>query len=270
VDGLGIAVAVGPIGLLPFPSGNYRAAVDWMLEEGGLEKVAQAQAASAAVMGLVSCFACLEAAAGAAPSITPAASAAALAFLYAELEANTPDSQQVPDFIGGLLVQSSAASERPRQAATATTTAVPPLLRAALGNRDTGVVAVSSGLPDCCPAGHKLTANEPVAPVMCDVCEEVLMAAAHCLSCVDCEYDLCHPCFAGGRAGSTAEEAVGDEDDEGDGNEEDGGGGWLVRLLRDACTAIEELATASTPLSALHRRVHVSVRSGQFRGGTVR
>jgi hypothetical protein len=269
-DGGAIAVAVGPIELVAFPMGNYRADVDWLLQDGGTAKLEQSQAASAAITRLVRRFACLQVGLDEAPEVTAEALAAALAFLRAELEALPQQQQQQP--------------QQQRASPPSSSGSVPG------GSAAGGSPAASSGGPaaECCPAGHKLVATTSTEPVGCDVCEEVLMDGGRIHSCSKCDYDCCSKCFAQGKAGTTAVAEDSAEEDgelwkctdgelwrgmeggglmpaaaegetEGGGNASaSGGGGGVERLLRDACTAIEELACAAAPLSDLHRKIYLS------------
>lgn len=63
---------------------------------------------------------------------------------------------------------------------------------------------------DCCSGGHGLTENTtPRAGFGCDICHRDLPTATRVHSCRQCNYDVCHECFAanrgdGGGSGSTA------------------------------------------------------------------
>lgn len=233
-------IAVGSE-LVAFPKGNYRADVDFLLLDGGSAKLEQSQAACAAITRLVRCFACLQLSLDEAPAVTTAvqltdqALAAARSFLLAELE-ELPDQQpqeQPPN--GGTVAAGSPAQ----------------------------VLTEASACTDCCPEGHKLEETTSTEPVGCDVCEEVLMEGGRTHTCRTCDYDCCDKCFALGKAGSTAvAEDSGSEDGElwkcTDGELWRGTDGSCERLLRDACTAIEELMSAAAPLSDLHRKIHLS------------
>ena len=257
--GCGIVVTVGPMELLSFPAGNYRAADDWLLQDGGMANMKQAQAASAAVMVLLGCFACLQSALDEAPQITSRVSAAALAQLEAMLEAMQPEQPEQPEQLELPELQLPE-QQRPPQ----------PQLMRPNSPAPSGSLAPSGVLAaDCCPIGHKLTKTTVTEPVGCDACEEVLLRGKCCHSCSACEYDICHSCSVAGRAGTTA--PLEDSEEElckgrpkaagggpsGDGPD-DGSRGGLGQLLHDACAAIEEMASASTPLSPLHLQVHLS------------
>lgn len=272
--GGGVAVVVGPIELVAFPMGNYRADVDWLLKDDGLAKLEQSQAASAAIMLLVRCFACLQVSLDEKPEVTEEASAAAVAFLRDELKQQRQRQEQRQEHEGQKESRNQVEKEMP-----------PPSDPACLASgsgaeseANAGASASAAAPRDSCPAGHKLKAHSPSEPVGCDVCEEVVMPGAQTHGCSSCDYDCCHECFALGKAGTTAvveEEDSANEDGElwkcTDGELRVGADGGAVmsaaappveqsveRLLRDACTAIEEMACAARPLSELHRKIHLS------------
>lgn len=266
-DGRGVAPVACSIELVAFPMGNYRADVDWLLKDGGAAQLEQSQAASAAIVRLVRCFACLQVELEREPEVTEKALAAAVAFVRSELDAvpSLPDQQQQQQQPSqqhkgdGELVEKGASSGG-----------------SSCSGGHVGTPAESAA-KDCCPAGHKLSDYLPSEPVGCDVCEEVVMQGARSHGCSTCDYDCCHRCFLQGKAGTVAL-AEDSENEDGelwkctDGELWGGAdGGDLMpsssallrdqgveRLLRDACTAIEELACTARPLSELHRKIHLS------------
>lgn len=274
-DGGGVAVAAGPIELVAFPMGNYRADVDWLLKDDGVAKLEQSRAASAAIMLLVRCFACLQVSLDEKPEVTEEATAAAVAFLRGELEQQKQKQEKEREEESR--DQAEEAGPPPSDSMCL------PSISGAESEANPGPSAAAVAAPrECCPAGHTLKDYSPSEPVGCDVCEEVVMPGARTHGCSSCDYDCCHECFAQGKAGTTAVEE--DDEEESSGNEDgelwkctdgelwggaDGGGAVMPaaapaleqsveRLLRDACTAIEEMACAARPLSELHRKIHLS------------
>ena len=245
---------VAEVELSAFPEGNYRNAADWMMQDGGLAKMEQAEQALQQVVELLDALACLECALdqvpARAPEVTPKTTAAALALLHAELEELKPADEETssPGYELKPLLDASSTLPLPKVTESAA-----------------GAAAVDpDSRPDSCPAGHKLTEHSITEPAGCDACSDVVFDGAQCHSCVECEYDLCHPCFLAGKAGTTAPEEDDDDNDEGDGEGAEFGeiptwdeSGCVVQLLKDCCDAIHEMITAR-PLSALHKQIHIS------------